>query len=92
MNASLPGHHPGVETTSMNSTSKIVQSPHDEIHVKSHLNDRWSDWFEGLAVRSEAHGMTILYGSIINQAALFGILKKIHALNLTLISVKMIQE
>ncbi len=58
-----------------------------EIRVDSHLSDRWSDWFEGLLIRNEPSGETTLSGSFPDQAALFGVLNKIHALNLTLISV-----
>ena len=58
-----------------------------EIRVESHLSDRWSDWFDGLAILNDPNGETILSGSFEDQAALFGALIKIQALNLTLISV-----
>jgi len=58
-----------------------------EIRVEGYLTDRWSDWFEELAIRNEANGETILTGLLSDQAALFGVLNKIQALNLTLISV-----
>jgi len=58
-----------------------------EICVEGHLTDRWSAWFNGLAILDDPGGETILSGSFVDQAALFGILTKIHALNLTLISV-----
>jgi hypothetical protein len=58
-----------------------------EIRIEGHLADRWSDWFEGLAIRNDPNGETILSGRIIDQSALFGVLNKIHALNLTLIAV-----
>jgi hypothetical protein len=58
-----------------------------EIRVEGHLTDRWSAWFEGLAIRNDPRGETLLSGSFVDQAALFGALNKIHALNLTLISV-----
>ena len=58
-----------------------------EIRVEGHLTDRWSDWFEGLAIHNEPNGEATLRGLLIDQAALFGVLSKIHALNLTLISV-----
>ena len=59
-----------------------------EIRVEGHLTDRWTDWFEELAIRNDLNGETTLSGLIIDQAALFGVLTKIQALNLTLISVK----
>ncbi len=58
-----------------------------EIRVEGHLADRWSDWFEGMAIRNELNGETTLAGEINDQAALFGVLNKIQSLNLTLISV-----
>lgn len=58
-----------------------------EIRVEGHLPDRWSDWFAGLAIRNDPNGETMLRGLVADQAALFGVLNKIHALNLTLVSV-----
>ena len=57
-----------------------------EIRVEGHITDRWSDWFEGLAIHNDSNGETTLSGLLSDQAALFGVLTKIHALNLTLIS------
>jgi hypothetical protein len=66
-----------------------MDKPHVyEIGIEGHLTERWSDWFEGLAIHNASSGVTILSGPCIDQAALFGILSKIHALNLTLIFVK----
>ena len=58
-----------------------------EIRVEGHLADRWSDWFEGLAIRTDANGETKMTGLLADQAALYGVLTKIHNLNLILISV-----
>jgi hypothetical protein len=58
-----------------------------EIRVEGHLTDRWIDWFDGLAIRNDPNGETTLSGLLADQAALFGVLAKIHALNLTLVSV-----
>jgi len=60
------------------------------IRIEGTISDRWSDWFEGLAIRNVSGGETELSGSLSDQAALFGVLNKIHALNLRLISVKRI--
>ena len=59
-----------------------------EIRVEGHLADRWSDWFEGLTIRNVANGDTILTGLLADQAALYGVLIKIHNLNLVLVSVQ----
>ncbi len=58
-----------------------------EIRIEGHLPDRWSEWFEGLAIHADPNGETTLSGLLTDQAALFGVLAKIHNLNLTLISV-----
>lgn len=58
-----------------------------EICIEGHLPARWSDWFEDLTVCSDDAGGTKLSGVLIDQAALFGVLSGIHALNLTLVSV-----
>ncbi len=58
-----------------------------EIRIEGQITDRWSDWFEGLAIRNAPDGDTILSGMICDQAALFGVLNKIHGLNLKLVSI-----
>ena len=65
-----------------------MDEPHIyEIRVEVHLTERWSDWFEGLKIRNDPDGETVLSGTFVDQSALFGTLAKIHSLNLTLISV-----
>jgi hypothetical protein len=59
-----------------------------EIRVESLLAEYWSEWFEGLAVQADPSGETTLSGQLIDQAALFGVLAKVHALNLTLVMVR----
>ena len=63
-----------------------------EFRVEGHLTDRWSDWFEGLAIRNEPNGETTLRGPLTDQAALFSVLAKIHALNLVLVAVVRVGE
>ena len=58
-----------------------------EIRVEGTITERWSDWFDGLAIRNEPNGETVLAGLIADQAALFGVLGMIQALNLPLVSV-----
>lgn len=58
-----------------------------EIRVQGQLSAGWSDWFSGLTVHSAPDGETTLRGPLADQAELFGVLSRIHALNLTLISV-----
>jgi hypothetical protein len=63
-----------------------------EIHVKGHLNSRWSDWFEGMELKLIDTGETVLSGHIVDQAALMGILNKLNRLNITLLSINEIKE
>jgi len=58
-----------------------------EICVKGHLNDKWSEWLEGMEVRLLDNGEMVLCGSIVDQAALMGLLNKLNRLNLALLSV-----
>jgi hypothetical protein len=63
-----------------------------EIHVKGHLNSKWSDWLEGLEVKLLDNGEMILSGNIVDQAALMGVLNKLNRLNLTLLSVSEVNQ
>ena len=63
-----------------------------EIHVKGHIPDRWSEWFDGLAIRCLEEEETILTGALSDQAALMGVLSKIHSLNLMLVSIRQVPD
>ena len=60
------------------------------IKIKGHLDIKWADWFDDMQIIHENDGTTTLYGNVIDQAALQGILKKINNFNLELISVNKI--
>ena len=57
------------------------------IRVGGHLDDRWSDWLEGLVIQRQADGTTVLVGPVVDQAALHGVLARIRDLALPLLSV-----
>jgi hypothetical protein len=61
-----------------------------EIRVEGVLTEGWADWFEGLALANGPDNETILCGPFADQAALFGVLSKIQAVNLRLSSVNRI--
>jgi hypothetical protein len=63
-----------------------------QIRVKGHLDARWSDWFDGLSITLETGGDTLLTGPVVDQCALYGLLKKVHDLGLSLISVNPIES
>lgn len=61
-----------------------------EIHLRDYLGENAAIWFEGFEVEHTVCGLTILRGSIVDQAALHGVLTRIRDLGLTLISVQQI--
>jgi hypothetical protein len=58
-----------------------------EIRVRGHLERQWSDWFDGWQINLEENGDTVLSGPVVDQAALFGLLRKVRDLGAPLISV-----
>ena len=62
-----------------------------EIRLKGHLDNRWSDWFEGLTITLEEDGDTLLTGPVIDQAALHGLLKKVRDLGMPLVSISPVE-
>jgi hypothetical protein len=58
-----------------------------EIRLKGHLDDRWADQFENMSFTHESDGTTILSGPVVDQAALYGLLRKVRDLGLRLVSV-----
>ena len=59
-----------------------------EIRVKGNIDPQWSEWLDGLEILHEGENQTILVGQIVDQATLYGILKKLRDLGLKLILVK----
>ena len=58
-----------------------------QIRIQGHLGREWTDWFEGLTITLEDNGETLLTGSVVDQAALHGLLRKVRDLGLPLLSV-----
>jgi hypothetical protein len=62
-----------------------------EIQVEGMLSSRWAEWFPNLTMTNlEEKGslVTILTGSIPDQAAMLGMLQTIHNLGLLVLSVR----
>ena len=62
-----------------------------EIRLTGHLDARWADWFDGLAVRREVGGTTVISGRIADQAALHGVIERVRDLGLPLVSVMRVE-
>ena len=69
----------------------LNQSMVYQIRFKGHLDPRWTDWFGGLTITLEEDGNTLLSGLVVDQAALFGLLKKVRDLGMPLLSVNRVE-
>jgi hypothetical protein len=58
-----------------------------EIRVKGKIDEHWSEWFEGLKIGHTTRGETVIAGSIIDEAEMYGLLSRLRDLGLQLISV-----
>ena len=58
-----------------------------QIRIKGHLGREWADWFEGLTLTALDNGETLLTGAVVDQAALYGVLRKVRDVGLPLLSV-----
>lgn len=70
-----------------NSNADGAQRMVYQIRVEGHLDREWADWFGSLSIRLEDNGETLITGRLADQSALFGVLKKIQNLGMSLISV-----
>ncbi len=62
-----------------------------EICLKGHLPDRWAGWFGEVSIGLEEDGTTLLTCPVLDQAALYGLLKKVRDLGLPLLSLRCIE-
>jgi hypothetical protein len=58
-----------------------------QIKIEGHLRPLWEEAFTGLHMTLTESGETELTGPVVDQAALYGLLRKIRDLGLPLISV-----
>jgi hypothetical protein len=66
------------------------------IQVRGKLDARWADWFDGMAISTEVGEdglpLTTLVGPVEDQSQLRGVLTRIWNLNLTLVSVTLLDQ
>ncbi|MBV9323601.1 MAG: hypothetical protein JO352_07455 [Chloroflexi bacterium] len=60
---------------------------HYQILVSGDLSPGWADWFGGFELSHPTLGTSLLDGHVADQTALFGLLARLHDLNLPLLSV-----
>jgi len=63
-----------------------------EIRVKGRLDQRWSSWFDGLTLSYDGDDITVLRGTLVDEAALHGVLIKVRDLALPLLAVSRVQD
>jgi len=66
--------------------------PNYEIRIQGRLDQRWSTWFDGFTISYEGEDITVLRGSLVDEAALHGILIKVRDLALPLLAVSRVQD
>ena len=62
-----------------------------QIRIKGHLGADWTDWFDGLTITLQDNGETLLTGSVVDQTALHGLLRKVRDLGMPLLSVNPVE-
>ncbi len=69
-------------------SSKDLDQPHIyEIRIKGHLDSRWANRFGDLTMTLEESGNTLLTGPVVDQPALYGLLRKVRDCGMPLLSV-----
>jgi len=58
-----------------------------QIRIGGQLGTDWDGWLDGLTISLDDNGDTLFTGPISDQAALFGLLKKVRDLGVPLVSV-----
>src|SRR4030095_11474334 len=66
---------------------RLLRSTQYQIRVKGQLGSQCSEWFDGLTVLPAGDDETILRGTIVDQAALHGLIGKVRDLALPLLAV-----
>lgn len=66
------------------------------IVVQGYLDERWSDWFDDMVivpqVEVEEASITSLTGTVVDQAALHGMLRKLYDLGMPLLTFNRIES
>ena len=69
------------------SSKSLAGAGRYEIRLAGLLDSRWTTRFDGLALRHDPDGTTVLSGPIADQAALHGLLQRVRDLGIPLVSV-----
>lgn len=62
------------------------QPPVYQIKLEGRLGEQWTAWLDGLSITLDESGDTLLTGPVVDQAALYGLLRKVRDLGLPLLA------
>ncbi len=68
-------------------TIQVVGPGRYEIRVQGHLAPRWAAWFDGMTLTAQDDGCALIHGTVADQSALHGLLRKLSDIGLPLVSV-----
>jgi O-antigen/teichoic acid export membrane protein len=74
-----------------NRITPIPESTMYQIRIKGHLGRQAAVWFAGLSITLEDNGDTLLIGPVVDQAALYGLLRTVRDLGMPLLLVMQLQ-
>lgn len=63
-----------------------------QVRIKGHLGSQWANWFEGFTITLENNGDTLLTGPVVDQAALYGLVKRVRDMGMPLVSLTQVQS
>lgn len=63
-----------------------------QIRIGGQLDEQWQEWFAPMLLTLADNGDTLLTGSVPDQAALHGLLRKVRDLGLPLVSITQTQQ
>ena len=58
-----------------------------EIRVEGHFDEGWAEWLDGFTITLTDQNETSLTGTVMDQAALYGLVAKLRDLGVKLISI-----
>lgn len=67
-------------------------TPIYNITIKGHLGDEWAHWFGDATITLNDDGDTLLTCALIDQAALYGVLRKVRDLGMPLLEVTQVRS
>ena len=62
-----------------------------QIRLQGQLGAEWRDWLGVMSITLAANGDTLVTGQVVDQAALYGLLRKVRDLGIPLLAVNRIQ-